>query len=81
MAFIQTAEKNISSGYTDEKFQSFFKKYQDAETIFDHWKDKKHYDFFNAKGDIDGILDCLNLNSHDYFEVQKRFFRGKSITY
>tara|TARA_R100000988_G_scaffold103694_1_gene84196 strand:+ start:741 stop:2342 length:1602 start_codon:yes stop_codon:yes gene_type:complete len=40
MAFIPTAEKNISSGYTDEKFQSFLKKYQDAETIFDHWKDK-----------------------------------------
>ena len=41
---------------------------------FDHWKDKKQYDFFNAKGDIDGILDCLNLNSHDYFEIQKKGF-------
>ena len=40
MAFIPVAEKNISSGYTDGKFKSFFKKYQDAETIFDHWKDK-----------------------------------------
>lgn len=39
MAFIPVAEKNISSGY-DGKFKSFFKKYQDAETIFDHWKDK-----------------------------------------
>jgi hypothetical protein len=40
MAFIPVAEKNISSGYTDNKFKNFFKKYQDAETIFDHWKDK-----------------------------------------
>ena len=36
MAFIPVAEKNISSGYTDNKFKNFFKKYQDAETIFDH---------------------------------------------
>jgi hypothetical protein len=40
MAFIPVAEKNISSGYTDGKFKTFFKRYQDAETIFDHWKDK-----------------------------------------
>ena len=41
---------------------------------YDHWKDKKQYDFFNAKGDIDSFLDCLSLNSHDYFEVQKKGF-------
>ncbi len=41
MAFIPVAEKSIGSGgYKDGKFISFLKKYQDAETIFDHWKDK-----------------------------------------
>ena len=39
MVYVPVAEKNISSGY-DGKFKGFFKKYQDAETIFDHWKDK-----------------------------------------
>ena len=41
---------------------------------FDHWKDKEKYDFFNAKGDIDLFLDCLNIRSHDYFEIEKKGF-------
>ena len=44
MAFIPTAEKNISSGYTDEIFQSFLKniKMQKQSLIIGKINMKKH---------------------------------------
>ena len=39
MVYIDVPEKN-NIGDQTSSYKMFFKKYQDAESIFDHWKDK-----------------------------------------
>ena len=36
--------------------------------------DKEKYNFFNSKGDLDSFLDCLNIDSHSYFDIDKKGF-------
>tara|TARA_B100002051_G_scaffold67769_1_gene64292 strand:- start:10459 stop:12861 length:2403 start_codon:yes stop_codon:yes gene_type:complete len=41
---------------------------------FDHWKDNKQYDFFNAKGDVNFLLDKLHISSHEYSDKEQKGF-------
>ena len=41
---------------------------------FDNWGDKEKYNFFNSKGDLDSFLDCLNIDPHSYFDIDKKGF-------
>ena len=59
------------------------------ENRFISWKDKDKKDFFNAKGDMNSVLDQLNISNYQLKEINKKGFeiclsiisRNKSIGY